>query len=116
MTFRIVQGDTAPPISSKLSDEDGYVDLSNASNIRFHMEDRFQRIQLEDDLTGRVNILNESLGKVEYVWRARDTLDVGTYKAEWEVLYDDGTIETFPTDGYIDIEITEQISTGASSE
>lgn len=109
MTFKIVQGDTAPPISSKLSDEDEYVNLTNVSNVRFHMQDRFERVVVEDDLTGRVNIVDGQTGKVEYVWSPDDTTDVGLYKAEWEVLYDDGTIETFPTDGYVDIEITEQI-------
>ena len=109
MTFKIRQGDTAPPISSTLADNGGPVDLNNASNVRFHMQDQFERVIVEDDLTGRVNIVDEDLGKVEYVFSTNDTTDVGSYTGEWEVLYDDGRIETFPVDGYVNIEITEQV-------
>lgn len=109
MVFRIVQGDTAPPISSRLSDEDGAVDLSNVSNVEFHMMDKFERVVVSDDVTGRVNYVDKSVGEVEYVFKQEDTTDVGIYKGEWQVLYNDGTIETFPTDGYVDIHITEEI-------
>ncbi len=109
MTFTIRQGDTAPPISSRLSDENGYVDLTNASNVRFHMQDEFERVVVEDDITGRVNIVDGSTGHVEYAWSTSDTTRVGSYRAEWEVLYDDGGVETFPVDGYINVEITEQV-------
>lgn len=109
MTFTIVQGDTAPPISSRLTDAGEPVDLSDASNIYFHMEDKFKRVVVTDDITGRVNIVTESSGDIEYAWKSGDTDTIGTYSAEWEVLYDDGTIETFPSDGKISVEITEAI-------
>lgn len=110
MTFTIVQNDTAPPISSRLTDSGEVVDLSDASNVRFHMEDKFERVVVDDDLTGRVNIVDSGLGEVEYVWGSDDTKNVGSYKAEWQVLYDDGKIETFPSRGKIDIEVTEEIT------
>lgn len=111
MTFRIVQNDTAPPISSQLTDGGKPIDLSSASNINFHMEDMFQRKVVSDDLTGRVNIVNPTIGEVEYAWKSEDTETVGTYKAEWEVLYDDGKVETFPTsDNKVTIEVAEGIN------
>lgn len=109
MTFTIVQGDTAPPISSRLSDSGEAVDLTGVSNVRFHLEDKFDRVVISADLTGRVNIVDAASGDVEYVWRPGDTDDIGSYKGEWEVLYEDGTVETFPSRGKVDIEIMEQI-------
>jgi hypothetical protein len=109
MTFTIVQNDTAPPIGSRLADSGEPVDLSNVSNVRFHMEDRFDRVIIEDDLTGRVNIVDASAGEVEYAFTNGDTSDVGKYKGEWQVLYSDGKIETFPSAGKVDIQITEEI-------
>ena len=111
MTFRIVQNDTAPSITSQLTDGGKPIDLSTASNITFHMEDMFQRSVVSDDLTGRTNIVDPTIGKVEYTWRAEDTDTVGTYSAEWEVLYEDGKVETFPTsDNKITIEVVEGIN------
>jgi hypothetical protein len=109
MTFTIVQNDTAPPISSRLSDSGEVVDLSNVSNVRFHMEDEFKNLVVDADLTGRVNIVNDDLGVVEYVFKPEDTSDVGSYDGEWQVLYDDGKVETFPSRGKVNIEIVEEI-------
>lgn len=109
MTFTIVQNDTAPPISSRLADGGHPVDLSDASNVRFHMENKFKETVIDDDLTGRVNIVDTLSGDVEYVFAPGDTSSIGTFKAEWQVLYDDGKIETFPSSGKVTVEITEEI-------
>jgi len=110
MTFTIVQEDTAPPIESQLTDSGIPVDLTdNVSNIHFYMEDKFDRVVISDDLTGRVNIVSGTEGKVEYTWRSGDTDTVGVYNSEWQVLYDDGKIETFPSRGKIRVEIVEKI-------
>lgn len=109
MTFTIVQNDTAPPYTTRLTDSGDPVDLSNVSNIFFHMEDKYDRVIVSADLTGRVNIVDQSGAEVEYTWRSENTEDVGTYKAEWKVLYNDGKVETFPSSGKDKIEITEEI-------
>jgi hypothetical protein len=109
MTFTIVQNDTAPPITSQLSDSGEAVDLSNVSNIRFHMEDEFKNVIVDDDLTGDVDIVDANLGKVAYEFDQDDTSNVGSYKGEWQVLYSDGTIETYPSNTKVNIEVTEEI-------
>lgn len=110
MVFTIVQNDTAPPISSRLTDSGSPVDLNNASNVFFHMEDEYDREVINDDLTGRVNIVDPESGDVEYVWQSGDTEKIGSYKAHWEVLYNNGEVETFPSRDKIDIEVTEEIA------
>lgn len=111
MTFTIVQNDTAPPISSRLTDSGTPVDLNteNIGNVRFHMENKYKEIVIDDDLTGRVNVVDPDLGEVEYVWKTGQTENIGTYRAEWQVLYDDGKIETFPSSGKVTIEIVEEL-------
>lgn len=108
MTFTIVQNDTAPPIESTLRDEGVPIDLTNATNVRFHMEDKYNRVVVEDDVTGRVSVTNHDLARVEYAFAPGDTTDVGDYTAEWEVVYDDGTSETFPTEDKVEIRINEE--------
>jgi hypothetical protein len=55
-------------------------------------------------------IVNEATGIVQYNWVADDTDTVGSFQAEFEVTYSDGTIETFPNNGYIRVEITDDIT------
>lgn len=109
MGFSIVQKDTNPPISSRLTDSGEPVNLSNTSNVFFHMEDEYNRVVISDDITGRVNIVDEVGGEVEYVFSESDTDRVGEYEAEWEVLYEDGSRETFPSNRMITVNITSGI-------
>lgn len=114
MTFKIVQNDTAPSLISVLRDNNKPIDLSGFDNVFFYVEDKYQRVVIEDDARGnvgegRVGVLDDKRGKVEYVFDSDDTSDAGTYYAEWQVIYQDGSVETFPTDGKIEIKITEEI-------
>jgi hypothetical protein len=47
---------------------------------------------------------------VRYDWSADDTDTIGSYQAEFEVTYADASIETFPNDGYIRVEIIDDIT------
>lgn len=111
MTFTITQNDTAPPIESSLRDGSVPIDFSNVSNVRFHMENKYHELVIDDDLAGRVSKVDPNTATVEYVWKddGSDTDTVGVYWAEWEVVYDDGTRETFPTGDKIEVQIVEAI-------
>jgi len=109
MSFKITQGDSSPSLLTTLSDGGVPVELSNVTNIRFIMEDKYERIHIDDDLQGYVNIVDPSLGQVEYVFQQDDTKQIGTYKAEFEVTYNNGAVETFPTENKITIDIVEEI-------
>ena len=54
-------------------------------------------------------ILDEDAGRVKYVWQTGDTDTAGTFQGEFEVTYTSGEIETFPNDGYIGIEVLDDI-------
>lgn len=101
--FFIKQSDTAPPIVVVLNDaSEDAVDLSTSSSIMFIMSNK---------LTGEVvveaaaDLLDADSGQVQYQWQTGDTDAAGVYKAEFEVTWDDGTIETFPNSKYISIKV-----------
>lgn len=111
MTFRITQGDTSPSFLSQLSDGNVPIDLTGFQEVRFIMENRFEEKVLDKDTSDSpgVNIINAKTGDVEVVFTQGETDTAGMYKAEWEVTYGNGAVETFPTGEKIDVEIVEEI-------
>lgn len=88
-----VQGDTAPPITGALKDDDGApFDLSPVATVKFQMrklDDRRYTVDAEADIVGTV-----TEGNVSYDWDDND-LDVpGEYIGQWELTYLDGRIQT----------------------
>jgi len=108
--FTIKQGDTAPSIEVQLLDGDDPVDLSNA-NVGFRMHH-----QLEDVTVKGTCAIDETDGYVSYIWSDGDTDTIGRYEGEFIIDYDDPTSidtfdvdETFPSDGYVEIDVTEPV-------
>ena len=107
MTFNIKQNDTVPSIRATLQNGSGNpVDLINAT-VQFHMRAIGSTAVKVD---AAAVIIDESLGLVQYNWIAADTNVIGSYQAEFEVTYPDGTIETFPNNAYVRIEIIDDIT------
>jgi hypothetical protein len=107
MTFYVKQNDTSPSILATLKDAAGAaVSLAGAS-VRLHMRKiGFAQVTVDQAAT----IVTAASGEVRYDWVAADTAAVGSYEAEIEVTYADGSIETFPNDGFIRVEITDDIA------
>lgn len=108
MAFYIKQNDTAPALRAILKDGDGEaIDLTDAT-IRFHMREIGGSTVKVDGVSPAQ--LPPTSGIVQYDWVAADTDTVGSYQGEFEVTYSDGSIETFPNNGYIRIQITDDIT------
>lgn len=106
MTFYIKQNDTVPSIRATLQNGNGDpVDLINAS-VRFHM----RAIGANTAVDAAAVVVSAAAGIVQYNWTATDTDIIGSYQAEFEVTYPDSTVETFPNDGYIRVEIIDDIT------
>jgi len=107
MTFYIKQNDTSPSMVATLQDADGDVIVLTGASVRFHMRTIGSTNATVD---AAAVIVDETNGIVRYDWDAADTDTVGSYQAEFEVTYADASIETFPNDGYIRVEIKADIA------
>lgn len=105
-TFYIKQNDTSPPLRAQLNDGDDLPIVLTGSSVRFHMR-TLAGVTVVDAAAA---IITPTNGIVQYNWQAADTAAVNSYQAEFEVTYSDGTIETFPNNGYIRVEIIDDIT------
>ena len=92
-----VQGNTAPSIVAQLHDEltpSIPLNLTTATSVKFQM-------RKPDDLLFQVDaaatITNPSQGLVSYSWGAKDLGIVGEFFVQWEVLWNDGKVQTVAT-------------------
>ena len=107
MTFYVKQNDTSPAILATLQDADGNAVNVTGATVRFHMRAVGSTTVVVDEAATIVTALD---GLVRYDWQAADTDTIGPYQAEFEVTYADSSVETFPNDGYIRVEIIDDIT------
>ena len=107
MTFYVKQNDTSPAMLATLQDADGNAINLTAASVRFHMRPIGGGQVVVD---AAATIVTPLEGLVRYNWIAADTVTIGSYQAEFEVTYADANIETFPNDGYIRVEIIDDIT------
>lgn len=104
MAILMKTGDTAPPVRATLLDAAGErVDLSGAS-VRFILATSTQPRTVVVDAAAEVTQVgdDDTKGTVVYEWAEDDTATAGSYVVEFEVTYADATVQTFPTQGYLD--------------
>lgn len=99
----VKQNDRRPPASQTLKRGTTVVPLTDATGVTFKM-----RYEGKKDLkvNTAASIVDAANGGVKYNWQEGDTDTPGVYYAEWEVIWSDGTPETFPTLGYEIVLIT----------
>jgi hypothetical protein len=107
MTFYVKQNDTSPAMLATLQDANGSAIDLTAASVRFHMRAIGSGTATVD---AAATIVTAASGIVRYDWEASDTATIGSYQAEFEVTYADTTIETFPNDGYIRVEIKDDVA------
>lgn len=102
----VKQGDTRPAAQKYLTRGTAVVDLTQAASVTFKMT-RVGKVDLE---VNSACVINDALtGDVEYRWAAGDTDNSGDYNAEFQVLWLDGTLETFPTLGHERVRISSDL-------
>lgn len=108
MAIRMKAGDTAPVVRATLLDENGDpVNLTGAT-VKFVMASTTTPRTVHID---EVAVLADAAnGAVEYPWAVGDTaLPAGEYVAEFEVVFADSRVQTFPTDGFVDVQIIDDL-------
>src|SRR5688572_10606776 len=106
MDFVIKQGDRREPIERVLRGSDGNpVDLTGAT-VRFIMRaiGGAMKVDQAASIVG-----TPTAGRARYSWGATDTDTVGTFEAEFEVTFGDGTKQTFPNRSYIPVAVVEDL-------
>lgn len=104
--FYVKQNDTKEPLQATLKDQAGVVTLTGAT-VRFHMRKRHSSAAKVDAAAVVVDAPN---GVVKYAWQAADLDTPGVYHGEFEVTFSDQTIQSFPNDGHIEIEGTDDVA------
>lgn len=109
-SHRWKRNDTVP-ISGTLKKNNAAKDIQNAT-LRFHMFDSSGAKVVDAAATnGQTGDGSDGTkGNWSYSPAAADTDKSGTFDAEVEVTYADGTIETFPNKGYIRVTIGDDLA------
>lgn len=103
-TFK--QGDLGDELQATLRDKNGKIDLSQISSVDFVARDSKKNKVLDEQVT----ISDPANGVIQYQWRQGDFIeDAGVYQAEFRINDNAGNTETVPNDGYVTIEIEEEI-------
>lgn len=104
------RGDTVPLTATLYADDAKTtpLDLTNATTVSFIMASA-----PAEPGTPKVNaactVIDALNGRVRYAWAAADTDTAGSYSAEFEVTWNDGTVQTVPRQGYLTVTITEDL-------
>lgn len=103
MTVYMKQGDLLPLMTSILKIDNTPVDLTNATGVQFVMS---LAATSADKVNRAASITSPpTAGSVSYSWVTGDTDTPGDYRAEWQVTWAGGKVQTFPGDGYISITV-----------
>jgi hypothetical protein len=91
-TAYLKQNDTSPALDAILTDANGAAVNVTGSSVRFHML-KIGETALK--VNGPASVIDGEAGHVRYALQVGDTDTPGTYKAEYQVTFPDGSIETF---------------------
>lgn len=101
MNFTTKRNDTRAAIKATLKNTDGTpVNLTGAT-VQFIMA-RSNGVVL---INRQAVVQDAPNGMVWFVFEPGETAEAGTFRAEFQVTYLDGRIETFPNIGYITVSI-----------
>jgi hypothetical protein len=103
LKFTIKRGDTSPALRFALVPDS--VSLAGAT-VRFQMRARGGATVI-DRPAEILTVFEPAL--VAHHWAPGETDAPGRYEAEFRATYLDGTVETFPNLGFIDVFVTEDV-------
>lgn len=106
--FEIKSGDRAPTITSQLTDGGGPLNLTGTT-VTFQMRSVSGGALA---VSAAATIVGDPLnGIVQYEWQVGDTDTPGLYHFEWVVVFATGEPQSFPTEGFLTLEIGPDLDT-----
>jgi hypothetical protein len=102
------QGDTAPVLRETFTKPNGTRYSLEGATVTLTIRALTAAAPLT--LTGTTAITNALEGEASYTPSAQDTAVAGEYTATWHVTFPGGSEMTFPTEGYLSIEIEENLT------
>ena len=103
LKFVIKRGDTSPALRFELLPAN--VSLAGAA-VQFQMRPRSSATVIDREAAIE-SVFQPTV--VEHAWQPGDTDTPGRFEAEFRVTYMDGTVETFPNLGFIEVFVTEDV-------
>ena len=104
----IKRGDTRPHFDVALEDLKGRPVNLTGSTITFSMRDASTDVLKVNAAT--CTILNSHRGECRHSWLSENTDTAGTYEGEFNVVDKDSRSQTFPSDGFVLIHVTESMN------
>lgn len=99
--------DDTTPFTGNLQANGSNDDLSQATEVKFFMK---PEVDAEPKAAGVGTIVDVDTAKVRYQFDATEVDEVGTFLAEWQVEWADGTFQTYPNTDYLRIDIRADLS------
>jgi len=110
--FTIRNGDTSPTLEARLLRDETPIPNIRDATVAFEM----QHTRTDERVGGLCTIIDSEDAHVGYIWNDRDTDTPGYYNAVFKVDYDIpeslselDADETFPSDDFLRIEVTETL-------
>lgn len=103
----VKRNDTYGNITEQLLDENlAPVNLTGCT-VRFNMR---LKTAAAAKVAANAAIVSAATGVVRYQWQGTDTNTSGEYRAEWQVTFPSGQVQTYPNDGYNTIMILSDLA------
>lgn len=103
-TFHLKAGDTSPNLRATLRGTNGDpVDLTSSS-VTIHVSQPRGGDTIVDE---PVDTVDPDGGVIQYNWSSGDLTEAGIYRLEFVVTFPNGDTETFPNEGFHDLQITQ---------
>ena len=101
--FVLKETNTSPVLRATLKDVNRNVINLTGASIQFRMKE-VGGSSLKVNATASI-VGSASNGIVQYVWTSNDTNQAGSFNAEFEVTFADGSKETFPNEEFLTVVI-----------
>jgi len=110
--WKVVAGDTEPLLYDQLEYANSEVVNLEGATVKFILRSLTAREPAP--LSGEVVTVNAAEGKLYYAPSKADTSAPGNYLASWHVTFAGGEEQTFPTEGYLWLEVQPNLTTAST--